>query len=87
MFEIDNLCVQTVVITSPELCCDAYNLDYAVDDEPFNLAQQSGAFEIQNSTSPTHGQVLAQVVSQPPVDTCPGGKFQHPLALIGEYTW
>ena len=63
------------------------NLDYEVGVEPFNLAQQSGAFEVQDSTSPIHEKVMAQVVSQAPVDTCSGGTFKHPLALIGDISW
>jgi len=75
------------------------SVGYSVGDEPFNLAQQSGSFEV-TSVSAAAGdddddddddvrgeKVMTQVVTQPPVDTCRPDRMPRPLTLIGDFRW
>lgn len=72
--------------------------NYSVGSEPFNLAQQSGSFEVtsvsrtaaatDDDDDDTQGnKVMTQVVTQPPVDTCPTARMPRPLTLVGDFQW
>ncbi len=63
------------------------HLGYSLNAEPYNLAQQAGAFEVVESGDAAHGKVIAQMVPQPPVDTCRPERMSRPVALIGNYQW
>ena len=61
---------------------------YSVGEEPFNLAQQSGSFEVTSVSAAGDGnKVMAQVVTQPPVDTCRPDRMPRPLTIIGDFQW
>jgi len=70
-------------------CC----VGYSVGSEPFNLAQQSGSFEVTTADDDDDGgnmqgnEVMTQVVTQPPVDTCRPERMPRPLTLIGDFQW
>ena len=55
--------------------------------EPFNLAQQSGAFEVRSLGDLTHKKVVVQVAPQAPVDTCRPEKMPRPVAVLGNFSW
>ena len=57
---------------------------YSIGSEPYNLAQQSGAFEVHEING---SQVMAQVVLHPPIDTCRPNAIQGPVNIIGDHTW
>ncbi|ESN97868.1 hypothetical protein HELRODRAFT_177504 [Helobdella robusta] len=59
---------------------------YEPGAEPFNLAQQSGSFEVTRSSDHSRNLVLTQMVTSSPVDTC-FYKFTRPLLLIGDVEW
>lgn len=67
---------------------------YALVLEPVNFAPQVGVFEIvpasydgnHGNSSSNHGNVMRQVLINPPVYWCPTGQ-QWPLNLIGNYNW
>jgi galactosylceramidase len=61
--------------------------DYQVDEEPFNLAQQSGSFAVTDLGDLVHGKVMTQVVTEPPVDTCLPDRMPRPVNLIGNFSW
>lgn len=77
-------------------CC----IGYTVGSEPYNLAQQSGSFEVTTASRHTAAdaadagdddtqcnKVMTQVVTQPPVDTCTPERMPRPLTLIGDFQW
>jgi len=71
------------------------SVGYSVGEEPFNLAQQSGSFEVtvpspipdDDDDSKRGDRVMTQVVTQPPVDTCRPDRMPRPLTLIGDFLW
>jgi len=63
-----------------------YSTAYDEDKEAFNFAQQAGVFEVHHIGG-RHGNVLAQVVSHPPIDTCRPEKMSNPINVIGNYKW
>uniref|UniRef100_A0A1I8G3D0 galactosylceramidase n=1 Tax=Macrostomum lignano TaxID=282301 RepID=A0A1I8G3D0_9PLAT len=54
------------------------------EEEPRYLAPQAGVWEVRSA--PDGKRAMAQVVTQPPVDTC-YPRFPRPGALIGDYSW
>jgi len=79
-----------------ETVCIVVGVGYSVGSEPFNLAQQSGSFEVtsvsraaaaDNDADVQGNKVMTQVVTQPPVDTCTPERMPRPLALIGDFQW
>jgi len=70
-------------------------VDYSVGEEPFNLAPQSGSFEVTSvsdtasaaADSAESNRVMTQVVTQPPVDTCRPDRMPRPLTIIGDFRW
>lgn len=70
----------------PSLCRWHGNADYALAEEPFNLAQQTGAFEIA-AGDPAHGQVARQMVLQTCVYWCQADAANKAVNMIGDYSW
>jgi len=70
-------------------------IDYSLGDEPFNLAQQSGSFEVTSRAAAADDddddvrgdKVMTQVVTQPPVDTCRPDRMPRPLVIVGDFQW
>ena len=61
--------------------------NYDVFNNANNMAQQSASFEIIESNDISRGKVLAQVVTQPPIDTCRPDRMSRPIAQIGDFSW
>ena len=60
--------------------------NYTLFSNANNMAQQSASFEILQSND-EHGKVLAQVVTEPPIDTCRPERMPRPIAQIGDFSW
>lgn len=67
----------------PALCLLS---DYTEHAEPYNLAQQIGAFEVLATGDPGHGKVLRQVVLHNPIQWCPI-RLVFPITLGGNSNW
>lgn len=62
---------------------------YQLSQEPFNLAQQTGSFEIVQSDA-LHGKVVRQMMLQRPVAWCDAdqkNKYGAAINMIGNYSW
>jgi len=57
---------------------------YHLHDEPFNLAQQTGSFEVLKSES---NQFLRQMVLSPPIAWCEAENLNKAVNIIGNSTW
>ena len=77
------LCDNVSKIMFALLCC----VGYQENEEPFNLAQQAGVWEVHDSGDVTQGKVIRQMVTQPPIDTCRPRPMPHPAAVIGNFNW
>lgn len=62
------------------------NAGYAVSEEPYDLAQQTGAFEIVAGDS-AHGQVARQMVLQTTVAWCQADAANKSVNMIGDFSW
>ncbi|XP_025093999.1 galactocerebrosidase-like isoform X2 [Pomacea canaliculata] len=60
--------------------------NYTEHAEPYNLAQQIGAFEVLATGDPGHGKVLRQVVLHNPIQWCPI-RLVFPITLGGNSNW
>ncbi|KAK6174597.1 hypothetical protein SNE40_017840 [Patella caerulea] len=60
---------------------------YMDSQEPSNLAQQTGSYEVFNSTSGDHGKIMRQVVTEQPVSWCSAEKLNVSLSVIGDPQW
>ncbi|XP_025093998.1 galactocerebrosidase-like isoform X1 [Pomacea canaliculata] len=62
---------------------------YQLSQEPFNLAQQTGSFEIVQSDA-LHGKVVRQMMLQRPVAWCDADQknaYGAAINMIGNYSW
>ncbi|XP_076461147.1 galactocerebrosidase-like isoform X1 [Babylonia areolata] len=59
---------------------------YALYQEPYNLAQQTGSYEIVRGDA-SHGQVVRQMVLQTPVHWCRADTVNKSVSLIGHFHW
>ncbi|XP_076461151.1 galactocerebrosidase-like isoform X2 [Babylonia areolata] len=59
---------------------------YALHQEPYNLAQQTGSYEIVRGDT-SHGQVVRQMVLQTPVHWCEADTINKSLNIIGNSRW
>ena len=60
---------------------------YAEHEEAYNLVQQAGVWEVHPSNDSRHGNVIRQMVTQPPIDTCRPRRMPHPVAIVGNFNW
>jgi len=60
---------------------------YSLHSEPYNLAQQTGAYEVLKSTSSSHGNIIRQMVLEYPCAWCQAEKANSSISLIGNYSW
>lgn len=63
-----------------------FNAGYEESQEAFNLAQQTGSFEIV-CTNSEHGRVVRQMVLQTPVRWCKADLIGATFNLIGNHKW
>ncbi|XP_060568345.1 galactocerebrosidase-like isoform X2 [Ruditapes philippinarum] len=59
---------------------------YSKHNEPFNLAQQIGAYEVLDSAS-SHGNIIRQMVTEHPCAWCQAEDANSTLNLIGDSSW
>lgn len=64
-----------------------FKIDYRESAEPYNIAQQSGTFEVHNTDYEGHKGVLQQMILEPPIDTCLPYPMPRPSAVFGDYNW
>ncbi|ESO89802.1 hypothetical protein LOTGIDRAFT_218637 [Lottia gigantea] len=60
---------------------------YNWHQEPNNLAQQTGSYEVFNANDSTHGQIIRQLVLDQPVYWCGAEKLNRSLSVIGDPEW
>lgn len=63
-----------------------WTTDYQLSAEPYDLAQQTGAFEVVDSQS-THGKVVRQMVLEMPVAWCEAEGIGAAINMIGDFDW
>ncbi|KAK7508502.1 hypothetical protein BaRGS_00000068 [Batillaria attramentaria] len=59
---------------------------YQLGEEPYDLAPQTGSYEIVDSNS-SHGKVMRQMVLQTPVQWCKADGIGASLNVAGNYKW
>ncbi|CAD5113079.1 DgyrCDS2270 [Dimorphilus gyrociliatus] len=61
--------------------------NYRDSEEPYNIAQQAGTFEVHFTDYENRKGVIQQMVVKPPVDTCLPFPMSRPVAVFGNYLW
>eukprot|EP00916_Digyalum_oweni_P000785 GHVL01001555.1.p1 GENE.GHVL01001555.1~~GHVL01001555.1.p1 ORF type:complete len:477 (-),score=26.76 GHVL01001555.1:847-2277(-) len=59
---------------------------YAISEEPYNLAPQTGSFEVVAGDA-GHGKVMRQTVVLPPVAWCNADAMNKSIGMIGNFSW
>jgi hypothetical protein len=66
--------------------CPADGSGYALSEEPFNLAQQTGAYETAYMGG-AHGRVARQMSLQTPVYWCDADNINKSINIVGDSQW
>lgn len=61
-----------------------FALDYHLYDEPYNLAQQTGSFEVLRAGS---NQFIRQMVLNSPLAWCEAENLNRAVNIIGNSSW